>query len=481
MRALCERMLAPPSLTLLAAALAALWPLTAYGVNRTVLPGLIALGAAAYIARQPAYGIAGAVALTPLFNLRVDLNDPGITLPYHPFKLALVVLAIGTLAVAILLHRSPGTAKGGGPLLGAIVVFAFAQFVSTLFAADILEGVRASELTLVAALLTFAIFQVCNHAGDGIVIAGGIVLGMVIASVLALDEAIAGTAMDAFWVGDTRVARVQGPFLHTNHLGGYLAIALPLAGVLALRREVPVPLRALGAAGLMLGLPVLGLTFSRGAIIALVGAGLVWLLLRGHRRLLAVGAAITIIGVFAMPSALRERFDLSSKRADASVRVDLWRSALDIAGQRPVLGVGPGNFQPTYRRLPSTPVYSSQRRLLDGERLVVPRHAHNHVLNQLAETGVLGLLAFAGLMLAAGLTVSRALRVRSAVGRSIATAAGIGLLAYLIEGFFDNAHPETIVLLSALLALAAVFIGLDQRSPPADSAPDATAPGPPGR
>jgi hypothetical protein len=114
-------------------------------------------------------------------------------------------------------------------------------------------------------------------------------------------------------------------------------------------------------------------------------------------------------------------------------RLDLWRAALRMWVERPLLGVGPDNFRLLYGRYLNLSNWD--------QRL----HANNLYLELLAGWGLAGTLAFAGLML---VIARRWLNLwRSTTGprgrprgRSVAIwslALGGSFLAFFIHGFLD--------------------------------------------
>ncbi len=179
-------------------------------------------------------------------------------------------------------------------------------------------------------------------------------------------------------------------------LGNFTATAVPLAAgwaMTARRRDLRQGAWLL--AGALTG--VLILTQSRSALLALgAAAGLLLLfaLLRAEtqarfpavlrpllrRRALIGGAALAgalIVGAV-LWAALR------APRSGDVARLDLWRSAIAMTRDAPLLGVGPHLFGATQR------LYGDRALAASTDRLVT---AHNLPLNILAETGVIGLAA----------------------------------------------------------------------------------------
>jgi tetratricopeptide (TPR) repeat protein len=160
----------------------------------------------------------------------------------------------------------------------------------------------------------------------------------------------------------------------------------------------------------------------------------------------------------------------------ARTRLGLWRRTLAVYGEHPLTGVGPGNFAVLFPR------HAEPGAAADGvmSATMIPRRPHNEWLERLAETGPLGLAAFAALFIAAfmsALAIARRARARgaddalgdldaaSAAAGSVAACLGCGLTA------FPLAMPGTVLLFGVSLGV------LDALAPAKASAvADAAAP-----
>lgn len=233
---------------------------------------------------------------------------------------------------------------------------------------------------------------------------------------------------------------VMATFFYPNTFGGYLALVLPLlAGTLldslreGPRRYLPAAAALAAAAGAML------LTGSGGAWAALgIGAatfGALWIT-RKRGRSLAVGAGIAaaILGAAALAALLPK---LAGKSPSLRNRQAYWTAAVRIFRTAPLLGVGPDNYQDYYPEFkPETPQET--------------RKAHNDYLQVLAETGLLGLLAFLSILV---------LGLRPALAREEAAPppeepgppswpfAAAGFAAFLLAAFAAGTLPEGMALL----------------------------------
>ncbi len=166
--------------------------------------------------------------------------------------------------------------------------------------------------------------------------------------VLSLAAAVAGVlAIRNLLIGfDTRATPTYGD---ANDLAYVLSTTLPLTlWLLGPRRP-----QRLAAILLVVLISVAdALTLSRGAALGL-GCALVWVLVtnRGALRAFVVPAfacaACAILLVSTQHGAISVALTDKAAVAGANVdhRFDAWRSALELIGTHPLVGVGPGNFQ----------------------------------------------------------------------------------------------------------------------------------------
>ncbi|MDQ7841225.1 MAG: O-antigen ligase family protein [bacterium] len=186
------------------------------------------------------------------------------------------------------------------------------------------------------------------------------------------------------------------PLLLPTALGTTLAAtAVLVLGIWTVAEGVPV--RILAAAGLVVVLTALELTWSRGAWIAALAALAalaVMVILAPRRRagLLVLFLVTLILATAAIGPgrvSLVRRIEAVPSATFNLDRLALWEGALRIARAHPVLGTGYGTFHRAWpRHMPEDIV---------GD----PTTAHNLYLNFAAETGLVGLAAFLAFIVAA--------------------------------------------------------------------------------
>ncbi|MFC6045358.1 O-antigen ligase family protein [Nocardioides hankookensis] len=200
----------------------------------------------------------------------------------------------------------------------------------------------------------------------------------------------AGCGLLTFALGADR--RVGGPIGDPNDFAFFLlpAVALGLAVRRTTRRAWPWDVATVVVLVATLG------TLSRGALVGLavmavlaVGAGMVRL--RGAVALVAVvsmAAGLVAVAFPGLVSVSLQQKDFVAAQ-NVSERLDLWTAAAQMTVEHPVLGMGPGAFALHHRDFLSS-LPDDVNHPLDV--------AHNTWLELSSELGVLGFLAFVGML-----------------------------------------------------------------------------------
>jgi putative inorganic carbon (hco3(-)) transporter len=446
-------------------ALACLWPLTAYAVSPLALPALLLVSAAvAAIAWRPEYGVALTLVLAPFLNVSIGGGaSAALKLPPEPLQVLLPMLSIGLALYGF--AASEGTARSRPRwLIGAVLGFCAVSLASSSQALEPRQSVQALVLLFTAAAIFLAVVQICRERRQLVVVAVGAMTGLLLAAVQGIVQYLSGSGGPyGVDVGGDVVTRVQGSFVHPNRYGVYLAVLIPLGVALCTSRHASGRVRALGGIAAALAIPALVFTFNRGSIVGLVVGSLVWLAFVRPRIAAFAGTALVVAAVTIAPAALKERVDPETGGDDVTLRSDIWRGALEIYSEHPVLGAGVNNFQAAYGRLPSAPTQGYALRLLDqaGE-FVPPSNAHNAYLNILAEQGILGGAAFLLLAYVSLAVIYRGCRVRDPLGRAICVGTGAGVMTWALNNLLNVALFTAVTLpLLGLVGVAAAYVALD--------------------
>jgi putative inorganic carbon (HCO3(-)) transporter len=412
---------------------------------------LFALALAGFVGvlRRPEWGAPYfALLLFTRFSdvLRTEFGLPSLFMVLAP---ALLVAAVGRWLVT-------GEEPGAGWRTATALMLAYGAVCmgSLLYAS---EGDRTLD-----ALLNYA---------DGVVIVWGLTLylrnlrdlrrtldailvGGTVLAALAVWQQLTGS-VEATYAGfssvelrnihdDTAGFRSEGP-VSANYFALVLVVLVPLAMDRLLHAARP-RLRVL--AGLALGVILVALvgTYSRGAIVALgvvCLAMLVWVPRRRVFQAVAVAAApILLAFVFLIPSDYVDRLSALGQLADVARgelpadnalrgRLSEVTAAAMMLRDHSLIGVGYGNFEIHYPRY-------ARELALDGRR--EERQAHSLYLEVGAETGLIGLVAFGGMLLVPALGLrrarDRALRAGDREAGHLLTTFAIACLGYLVGSLF---------------------------------------------
>jgi O-antigen ligase len=222
-----------------------------------------------------------------------------------------------------------------------------------------------------------------------------------------------------------------------------LPISLSFGYFLSFKRGLMKSCMLMALAVTTLGMLV---TMSRGAVVALVVMFLVYLYrLRAGLRLILPIAALSML-LFLMPSGFFLRFQQASQ-SGGSGRLDIWRVGLAAFSHYGLIGAGLHNFPFAYTN------YAGEATHFKG----IYRDAHNIYLCIAVETGLVGLLLFAGAVRTQMRTYFRAKPNAEVNHLLIATeAATWGLLVFGIFGtiIWDKSFWFTLMLMSAAGSMA---------------------------
>lgn len=187
--------------------------------------------------------------------------------------------------------------------------------------------------------------------------------------------------------------RATAGFSHSNSLGSFLAMVIPVAmSYWVISREAPFLRKA--AYGFFLGVLVWALvvTFSRGGWLVFALASLLFMGFynwKGIKKVLFILTVVFVLigALFLSSNALREEFRLTKQEINLTVswRWNIWEESLGMVQERPLTGFGINTYMTTFQ----------------GHRThlgVWPTYAHNCFIQMAVETGLLGLSAFLALL-----------------------------------------------------------------------------------
>ena len=372
-----------------------------------VVLGIAAVGGIVLLLR-PAIGL-----YVLLFVVYINLSSvivnvhggPSILKPYLPFLL--------TLTVAHMLYK-----RERPPSLGHVVpillCYGSVIIATLLIARDTqltLDGLEAfiKDAVIVVTIVLVVRSKPTLRAAIWAMLAGGIFLGTI-----SMWQQVTGNFSNTYWgfaqthivvhiVGDINSFRIAGP-IQTNFYAMIMLSLVPLALDRAWSERIPA-LKLLAAYTALICILTVVFSFSRGGFLGLGVAIVAWLF---YRRISV--KTLIVIGIFALialsiaPSTYTQRLatitdiltlvrdqELVSERSlrgRMGEQIAAWRMFID----HPVLGVGYDNFDVYYLD------YSDDIGL-DNRR--DQRQAHNLYLEVVAETGLVGMVVFAMVLILA--------------------------------------------------------------------------------
>ncbi len=447
--------------------------------------GVLALLAAATIAVRPEAAVLIVVGL-------IYSNAPVVFVQFHGVPLALaaaVPLALAApLAYDILVRRQAIVLTPALPWIAAFLVI---EILSTITARDTTDAVSSLTTFLgegigLYVLITNTVRSTAQlRAVVWILLLVGAALGG-----LSFYQQVTETYNSSYFgfaqtdaavtgLTETGIARLAGPIGEKNRYAQIMLMLIPL-GVLQFSGERQGWLKIAALVCVALAAIATALTFSRGAALAagiILVAMVVLRYVRASHLVAAAGLIVVVmIAVPAYGARLTSLADIGALLSDEPAASETDNSllsratenltALRVFADHPILGVGPGQF-PAYYRGYADEIGVSVR--------AANREAHNLYLGIAAETGILGLTAFLGAVVATFVQLARA-RAAALVRRPdlAATAAGfmLALVGYLASGLFLHlSYARYYWLILALGGAAAVVILQAMANDEADAAP----------
>ena len=298
----------------------------------------------------------------------------------YALAIGLVLLAAMFLLAAVQNRPALRLKTIGLPLLA----FILATVIGVAISSDISEGIRVFCFFLSAFLLWAVMAGSLTDERTLRKLLAFLYFGVVVAAAVAIVQRFQGVATDALLTDLATNAgmpgRVYSVYENPNNYAEIIVLLLPVSAVWAITLEDR-HIRYVAAAGLILPIAALLMTYSRSSWIGFALAVMVFLFFY-HKRVLPAFFLLALLAVPLLPQTIWNRILTIGSSQDSSnlYRIYVWRGVLDMLRDWGVFGVGLGtnNFHPVY--------------LLYSDPLAdFSPHAHMVYLEVWAEMGLIGI------------------------------------------------------------------------------------------
>ncbi len=371
--------------------------------------------------------------------------------------------------------------NGGAPLL------LFAGWLISLIASSLFSdhpGYSRGELTLYGCLALLAVAQtLCPQSDTSRAFfrksfPAAVAIFATLFSIHAIAQYLGADFFgfkSRYGTSDIRNMHVYSIFGNPNLLADHLALLFPiivwgLAGNIS-RKRLLSTCAYLVTAGLTI--TVIYLTGSRAGLLAAAAGAIITALLssfsdsRKKRAPRIVATTVVLVTAVAI-GIIYSSSGIESKKGSVMQRVHYAKIAIQMFKQSPVIGNGAGHYRIAY--IPEQRVFFSHmksvpRKLAYLTSVERPRHPHNEFLNSLVETGIIGTLMFAAMLLAALFRASAAAARGSRENVMFASV----ICAFAVDALFGfplSVPPTAVVLFLSVFAAGRDFDTTQE--PPSD-------------
>jgi O-antigen ligase len=407
-----------------------------------------------------------------------NASEPAIRALNIPSPLQLLALGTAVAGAVRLLSRGEGRERKLilDPLLVPLALYGIVLFASSLEA----DNIDLADAGLAEYLRGLLIFLIVTNLATSRPMLRNVIWALVLSGAflgsISLYQVLTGSYGQDFGgfgrvkvaevISQSRDPRIAGPLGDPNFYGQILVMLVPLALYRLWDEHSPGRKLVAGfALAVILGAGVF--TFSRGGAVALA---LVVPLAVLHRKIQAKYILLVLLAVAPLSLVVPERYVgrlstlaqlapassegvLSNEDSSFRDRKLLMTVALQMFADHPLLGVGAGNYSEHYAEYADhigTTVSSD-------EKFGRVRYPHNLYLQIAAETGLVGLLAFAAIIAATLVSLRSAYRSFTRAGATgsadIVVSLALAITAFLATSLF--LHGSYIRYLWLLVAISA--------------------------
>ncbi|MCG8604268.1 O-antigen ligase family protein [bacterium] len=333
-------------------------------------------------------------------------------------------------------------------ILSAFIAFCWISLLVQSYVESSEASIREIEPLLLVLVCYFVLINVVRNFRDFRIILNTLALSGITIAILSVVQSFATGitfGKGAYWVyhGSSGLIQRAGTLgLNPNGIAIILSALLPLFVFLSENERKSFVRKKL----YILAIPLLALTtlltLSRAGFIGLIIA----FLLISRRRLkptYLISIGILMVVVFLYVPEMAERI-LSTSSADTTGggRLLIWEGAFNMIKDHPFTGVGYGQFMKVFNKFqPHFP----------------PVVCHNSYLSIAAETGIITLFTFLGLVVLTLFDVGKLRRVAALLDdpwvAQISGVLGVSIILILISGLTHNTHHDVLLYINIALVV----------------------------
>jgi putative inorganic carbon (hco3(-)) transporter len=348
---------------------------------------------------------------------------------YGPLPTTLLEHAIGAtvLAFAIETWRGRYPLTWRNPFTIPALLFVLAGAISVVAAPSFTAGLGLYRAYIIEPILfAFVLMHSATTARRALLVVAGFgVAGVVVgvANSVVVMEALRAHTYDVIQTPPVVI------YTTANALALFLGPLIAVAASLAMY-STDRPARFASAAFLIIAVPSMLLSFSRGGYLA-IAAVVIGLALSHRRRVWLLTGTATVGVLVALIPPIFHRISVEFQNVNGTTffgragRLELWSATLKMLREHPIFGAGLSGFADRV-----APFWNPTH----PERFIDP---HNILLNFWVETGVLGVIAFAWIMVVAFRVTWRGWRASEPDWQSIELGVLLALVAIVVHGLVD--------------------------------------------
>lgn len=372
--------------------------------------------------------------------------------PVLPTMAVLGLAAVGGCSLLLALVRDRQRPLAWAPIDRYIILYAAVYLAAVFFSVDPRSSLKPGLLTVAFILFAVVLYNAVERRDQLDALFTAMVLAGAAVSAWGILQYLFGWGyQSAAWVDSDMFSsisfRAASTMGNPNMLGQYLILTIPLGGAKLLgARERRSRLLYLACCALMCVCMLL--TFSRGAWLGLLIAGVIFFTILNARLFLLLPVGLAALWLV-LPATVLTRFTSIGDLADnsTSYRVYIWLGTLDMLRDYWLCGIGPGEaaFNTVY------PEYSYSA--------VTAPHSHNLYLQIMCDAGFAALVIFLILLFVYFRMMGSAIsREKDRTSRLYQNACFCGAAGFLVQAMTDYSfyNYRVLLLFWAYLALGAL-------------------------